>query len=256
MTSLRRSLVIPAAGFAAALLAAAPAMATTATSGSTQGELKPVPLNDAPGSGSAMVEVDGTTVSFTLAYDGLLADAPHAAHIHYSSDVPHTCPTADLDKDASGTLNTTETAAAYGGIVVSLTTTGDTSPDSGLAVDRMGVGSDVSYSRGDVTVTPEIAEDILAGESVVVVHGVDHDGSGAYDGPTVSDLNPALPTEATDPALCGVLQASQMAMPAGGVQTGQAAVGGADTLLLASGGAAVLAGGALLLARRRTQTDS
>ena len=164
-----------------------------------------------------MVEVDGTTVSFTLAYEGLLADAPHAAHIHYSEDVPHTCPTADLDADGSGTLNTTETAAAYGGITVSLTTAGDTSPDSGLAVDRFGVGDDVSYSRGDVEVSAEVAEDILSGESVVVVHGVDHDGCGAYDGDTVSDLDPSLPTEATDPALCGVLQASQMAMPAGGV---------------------------------------
>ena len=123
-------------------------------------------------------------------------------------------------------------------------------------MDRFGVGDDVSYARGDVTVTAEVAEDILSGESVVVVHGVDHDGSGAYDGATVSDLDPSLPTEATDPALCGVLQASQMAMPAGGVQTGEAAVGGTDLGLVAAGGAAALAGAALLVARRRTATDS
>lgn len=255
MNLTRSIFAIPAAGLAAALLAAAPAMAAS-TTGSAQGELTPVPLNDAPGSGSAMIEVDGTTVSFTLAYQGLLADAPHAAHIHYSDDVSNTCPTADLDADGSGTLNTTETAAAYGAIVVSLTTEGDTSPDSGLAVDRFGVGDDVSYSRGDVEVTPEVAADIVSGEAAVVVHGVDHDGSGAYDGDTVSDLDPALPTEATDPALCGILQASQMnAMPSGGVQTGEAFAGG-QNLALAAGGGVALAAGALVLARRRTATDS
>ena len=40
-----------------------------------------------------------------------------AAHIHYSEGAPHTCPTAELDADSSGTLNTTETASAYGAIV-------------------------------------------------------------------------------------------------------------------------------------------
>ncbi len=249
----RTLMAAPAVGFAAVLLAGAPAMAAT---GSGQADLKPVPLNDAGGSGSGMVEVDGTTLSFTLAYEGLLEGAPHAAHIHYGEDTMNQCPTAAADKDGSGTINTSEGAPFYGGIVVSLTTTGDTSPDSGLAVDRFGVGEDVKYSRGDVQVSAEVAEDIVSGEAVVVVHGVDHDDSGAYDGDTVSDLDPSLPTEATDPALCGVVQVSQMAMPSGGVQTGEAAVGGADLALVAAGGVAVLAGGALVVARRRTATDS
>ncbi len=253
----RTFLAAPAVGIAALLLTGAPALASSAEAGSVMGDLKPVPLNDAPGSGEAMIEVEGTTLSFTLAYDGLLAEAPHAAHIHYGEDAMNQCPTADADEDSSGTINTSEGAPFYGGIVVSLTTEGDTSPDSGLAVDRFGVGDDVSYSRGDVEVTAEVAEDILSGESVVVVHGVDHDGSGAYDGDTVSDLDPSLPTEATDPALCGVVSASQMdEVPAGGVDTGQAAVGGADLAVAGGGVAALLAGGALLVARRRTATES
>jgi len=256
MNRTRRALVIPAAGFAAALLACAPAFASTAGSGSAQADLQPIPLNDAPGSGSAMVEIDGSTLSFTLTADGLLADAPHAAHIHFGADARHECPTAGDDADGSGTINTTDGAPAYGPIVISLTTTGDTSPESGLAVDRFGVGDDINYSRGDVQVSAEVATAILAGQAAVVVHGVDHDGSGAYDGATVSDLDPALPTEATDPAICGVLKASQMDMPAGGVETGEASVGGADLGLVAAGGAAVIAGGALLVARRRTATDS
>lgn len=253
----RTFLAAPAVGIAALLLTGAPALAASADNDSVMGNLTPIPLNDAPGSGDAMVEIDGTTLSFTLAYEGLLADAPHAAHIHYGEDTMNQCPTADADKDGSGTINTSEGAPFYGGIVVSLTTEGDTSAESGLAVDRFGVGDDVNYSRGDVQVTAEVAEDILSGESVVVVHGVDHDGSGAYDGDTVSDLDPALPTEATDPALCGVLSASQMTeTPAGGVDTGTATVGGQDLLVAGAGGAALLAGGALLVTRRRTQTDS
>ena len=251
----RKFLAAPAVGIAALLLTGAPAMASTG-SGTAMADLQPVPLNDAPGSGSAMVEIDGTTLSFTLAYEGLLADAPHAAHIHYSEDTPGICPTPDQDTDDSGTLNTSETAVGYGGIIVSLTTEGDTSPDSGLAVDRFGVGDDVSYSRTDVGVTAEVAEDILSGEAAVVIHGVDHDGSGAYDGEPVSDLSEDLPTEATDPALCGILQASQMSeVPAGGVDTGEAALGSQNLALAAAGGAA-LVGGALVLARRRTATDN
>jgi hypothetical protein len=38
-----------------------------------------------------------------------------------------------------------------------------------------------------------------------VVHGVDYNGDGTYSGEEMSDLDPSLPTEATDPALCGVL---------------------------------------------------
>jgi CHRD domain len=253
--STRTALVAPALGLAALLAAASPAAAAT----STQGDLQPVPLNDAPGSGSAMVEIDGTTLSFTLAAQGLLAGAPHAAHIHYGEDAMNQCPTADADADGSGTLNTSEGAPAYGGIVVSLTTEGDTSPESGLAVDRFGVGDAIEYSRGDVQVTQEVADDIASGEAVVVVHGVDHDGSGAYDGDVMSDLDDSLPTEATDPALCGVLQASQMGdMPDGGVATG----GGSTSTVTASeaglvgGGVAALAGGVALLARRRTAAQN
>ncbi|WP_336922206.1 CHRD domain-containing protein [Aquipuribacter sp. SD81] len=249
-----RLLTVPAVAGAALVLAAAPALASSTASGSAQADLQPVPVNDAPGVGQAMVEVDGTTLSFMLESTGLLADAPHAAHIHYGEDSMNACPTADADADGDGFLTTTEGAPAYGSIVVSLTTEGDTSPDSGLAVDRFGVGEEISYSRGDVEVSADVAEDIVSGEAVVVVHGVDHDGDGAYsEGERgASDLDPSLPGEATDPALCGVLQASQMGeMPAGGVQTGeaQATTGG---VALAAGGAVALAGGALLLARRRT----
>lgn len=250
----RKFLAVPAASAAVMLLAGAPAMASTSDS---MAELQE--LNNSGGTGSAMLEVDGTTLNFTLAYQGLLADAPHAAHIHYDDDAMNQCPTSpDADADGDGFLTTSEGAPFYGGIKVSLTTEGDTSPDSGLAIDRFGVGDDVSYARGGVEVDQETADSIMDGEAVVVVHGVDYDGSGAYDAGDrgESDLDPSLPGEATDPALCGVVTASQMGeVPGGGVDTGEAAVGGQNLALAATGGVA-LVGGALLLARRRNATQN
>lgn len=263
-TTTRTVIAAPAIGLAALMFSAAPALAAE---GSAQADLQPIVVNGADGSGSAMVSISGTTLTFTLAAEGLLADAPHAAHIHYGEDARNECP-AESDNTAEALegetnpeehLTVTEGAPAYGAIIVSLTTTGDSSPDSGLAVDRFGVGDDIDYSRGDVQVTEAVAEDILSGESVVVVHGVDHNGNGTYDAGTrgVSDLDPSLPGEATDPALCGVLNASQMsAMPAGGVDTGAGSTSVLQNAGLIGAGSVALIGGAALLARRQFSTDS
>lgn len=105
----------------------------------------------------------------------------------------------------------------------------------------------------------EVADAIVAGEGVVVVHGVDHNDSGAYDAGDrgVSDLDPSLPGEATDPAICGVLNASQMSgMPAGGVDTGAGSTSGIENAGLIGAGSLALLGGAALVARRRLATDS
>ena len=112
---------------------------------------------------------------------------------------------------------------AYGPVVVSLNTTGDTSPDSFLAVDRFPVAQDgrIDYLRKKIAITAvpdtgylgggtakEIAASIREGEGVVVIHGIDDDGNGAYSFSEegASELNSALPAEATDPAACGVLR--------------------------------------------------
>ena len=54
----------------------------------------------------------------------------------------------------------------------------------------------------------QIADSIREGEGVVVIHGIDYNGSGGYDlgERGVSELTSALPAEATDPAVCGVLE--------------------------------------------------
>ncbi|HET6921374.1 MAG TPA: hypothetical protein VFI46_18220 [Jiangellaceae bacterium] len=248
------------ASLAIASLAVSPFLgmgAAVAADGDTMANLKPVALNGVQASGTAMVQVNGTRIDVTMAASGLLADNPHAAHIHFGADARHECPTAGDDADGDGTINTTDGGPAYGDIVVSLTKTGDTSPDSGLAVDRFDTapGGNLSYERGSISVAPEVATAIANGESVVVVHGVDHNGSGKYDGKKKSDLDPKLPTEATDPAICGVL----VSAPAGGADTGLggAAPSGTDTGLLALGGGLMLvAAGTGAVAARRARVNA
>ena len=252
----RAALAAPVLTLAAMLAMAAPA---AAADGSAQAKLVPVVLNGVQGSGTAMATVKGTTLTVTMSATGLLADNPHAAHIHFGAEARHECPVAADDTTPDkGKINTTDGAPAYGGIVVSLTKTGDTSPASGLAVDRFDTapGGNLTYERGSIEVSPEVATAIVAGQSVVVIHGVDHNANGTYDGDTKSDLDPTLPTEATDPALCGVLAASQMSMPAGGVATGSGSTTGIENAgLITAGGIALLAG-AGLAARRRFATTN
>lgn len=237
---------------ATALLAfgAGPALAA---SGSVHANLKSVPGSDVNGSGTAMVKVDGRTITVTMAAMGLLKDQPHAAHIHFGADARHECPTLDEDSNGNGHLSTKEGAPAYGPVAVSLTKTGDTSAKSVLAIDRFDTakGGDISYERGSIKVSEELAAAIADGKAVVVVHGVDHNDNGKYDGEEKSDLNPKLPAEATDPALCGALRNA----PEGGMNTGNGgAAAGQNTALIGLGGAAlVAAAGSGVVAARRSR---
>jgi hypothetical protein len=65
---MRTAVAAPVLGFAALLAFAGPA---AAADGSVQATLAPVPVNPVDGSGQAMVEISGTTLSFTLAAEGL-----------------------------------------------------------------------------------------------------------------------------------------------------------------------------------------
>jgi hypothetical protein len=226
----------------AALLPVLGASTALAADGNVNANLKPVALNGVNGSGMASVAVKGTTITVTMAANGLLAGSPHAAHIHFGADARHECPITTDDSNQDGHLNTTEGAPAYGPVVVALTKTGDTSAASTLAVDRFDTakGGKISYERGSIKVSQTVADAIVAGKSVVVIHGVDYNHDGKYDGAAKSDLAPALPTEATDPALGGALSA----MPAGGMQTG---AGGASSGT-SSEGMIALGGGLMLVA--------
>lgn len=181
-------------------------------------------LNDSGASGYATVVVKKERIkSVDVHARGLTPDAPHAQHIHYGDEARNECPTAFDDANDDGRLTTVEGVPAYGPVVVSLTTTGDTSPASVLAVDRFPVAEDGSYhyhrhnikftkvegagDDGGVATSREIAKAVRDGEGVVVIHGIDYDGNGAYSlsKEGASELDPKLPAEATDPTACGLL---------------------------------------------------
>ena len=184
-------------------------------------------LNNSGASGRVFAVVRGETIrAIGIRARGLTPNAPHAQHIHYGEQAMNECPTLALDSNGDGRLNTVEGVPAYGPVVVSLNTSGDTTPASFLDVSRFPVSKNGSYNylRTNVSFTDvagtgypgaeglgtaaQIAEAIRDGEGVVVIHGIDYDGNGTYnvsDPEGVSELDPTLPAEATDPAACGVL---------------------------------------------------
>jgi hypothetical protein len=173
--------------------------------------LDPIEGSGVQGSGHAEVEFDhrGRIDEFEVVAHGLLADHPHAAHIHFGAQARHECPSLDDDTSGDGHLSTTEGAPAYGPVMLSLTTEGDTSPASVLAIDRFDTATDgtIDYERDGLFETDKgVAKAIADGKGVVVIHGVDYNEDGTYSGAAESDLDPSLPAEATDPAMCGVLE--------------------------------------------------
>ena len=182
-------------------------------------------LNNSGASGTATATVRNQRIqNIEVHAEGLTPDAPHAQHIHYGEQAMNECPGLDLDSNMDGRINTVEGIPAYGPVVVSLNTTGDTTPASFLDVSRFPVShsGSYSYSRDNIDFTrvagtgytggggtaKQIADAIRAGEGVVVIHGVDYNGNGVYDfdGAGASELDPNLPAEATDPAVCGLLK--------------------------------------------------
>jgi hypothetical protein len=176
-------------------------------------------LNGSGASGKAIAVVRGETIrAIGIRAKGLTPDAPHAQHIHYGEQAQNECPTLELDSNGDGRLNTVEGVPAYGPVVVSLNTSGDTTPASFLDVSRFPVSKNGSYNylRTNISFTDvagigtaaQIAEAIRDGQGVVVIHGNDYDGNGTYnlsDPEGASELDPTLPAEATDPVACGVL---------------------------------------------------
>lgn len=204
-----------------AVLGAAPAFAAHDGNPSVKVESYSYSL-DAIQSGVPGTDATGTTriktlpngkVQVTVEASGLAPNLPHAMHLHDTTGAgrtPSSCPGAGADADGNGVITVVEGAPFYGGIIASLTTTGDTSPASGLALDRFPVADadgNLSYSRTFTPLDPVVLTQ--AGSAQVVVHGADFDGSGGYAfgasgfAALPSSLNPALPLEATVPVLCG-----------------------------------------------------
>ena len=167
------------------------------------------PLNSSGVTGRATVTADGRQVQVKIKARHLAKNLPHAQHIHFGSKARNECPTITDDANGDFQLTTTDGAPAYGPVRVSLTTKGDTSAKSVLAVDRYPTASqgNVDYRRTTKT-SKSVARAVRNGEAVIVIHGVDYNGNGKYDFASAgkSDLDKSLPAEATDPASCALLK--------------------------------------------------
>jgi hypothetical protein len=164
------------------------------------------PLNHSHAHGHAVLQKDGRMLDTKIITTDLAPGLPHAQHIHGMAQAISECPTLAADTNDDGLINTAEGLPSYGPIQVSLTTRGDTSPSSALAVNRFPVANSnglLRYDR-DLSVSRKVARNF--GKFAIVQHGVDLNHNGRYDfsaGP--SELDPSLPQEATIPANCGVI---------------------------------------------------
>jgi hypothetical protein len=165
------------------------------------------PLNRSGAEGTAIVKKDGRQLTTRIFTEDMAPNLPHAQHIHGFEQAVSECPTLAADDNGDGLVNTAEGLPSYGPIQASLTTRGDTSPDSALAVSRFPVANSVGLLRYERTIT--VPRDVARGlgRMAIVQHGVDLNHNGRYDFKSAgrSELDPSLPQEATIPANCGVI---------------------------------------------------
>jgi hypothetical protein len=164
------------------------------------------PLNRSGAEGTAILKKEGTKLTTRIYSTGMAPNLPHAQHIHGFKQAVSECPTlAASGRD--NLITTVEGLPSYGPIQVSLTTRGDTSPASALAVGRFPVANSVGFLKYERTlfVSRNVASNL--GKKAIVQHGVDLNHNGRYDFRSAgrSELDPSLPQEATIPANCGVI---------------------------------------------------
>jgi hypothetical protein len=166
------------------------------------------------------------------------------------------CPPASTDEDGDGQVSTEEGAPMFGGVVVALTTRGDTSAESVLDLDR----APVADAYGELTYERTIPADQVPDSIVehiehlhIVQHGVDVNGNDKYDMKALGESVFAkslgvdgVPEEGTNPATCGEVT------PIGAVDTGGDPTDRAEQApLLVGGGLALAVAAGLFWLRRR-----
>jgi hypothetical protein len=164
------------------------------------------PLNKSNVTGDVTVSIDSAGNGHFHIIANNLVNAPHAQHVHFGTTAAHECPSTSADANGDGVVSTTEGGPFYGPVQTSLTTSGDTSPASTLAITRYPTYANNSGYDRTFLLTADQAQQIRSGQSAVVIHGIDSiQPDGKYDGNIMSDLDPTLPMEATAPAACGIL---------------------------------------------------
>ena len=135
-------------------------------------------------------------------------------------------PREEADTDGDGVLTNEEGMGEYGMIFFPLTTKGSATPKDALAADRMPVADATGPGRYERTFPAEMVPDGLLehlSSLHVVQHGIDVNNNGKYDMAALGESTfaknqgkPGIPEEATNPAVCGVVQGAGAADPARG----------------------------------------
>ena len=173
--------------------------------------LAPVPHDEWADSGSEveghakLVEVNGKLKVQVEAW-GLSPLLPHLMHIHGELEARNECPGPEFR--AGGVddrlIETADGLPAYGPILVTFSTEGDTSAESGLALDRAPVADEdgtLSYQRVLLDVPDDVLDEL--DDLHIVIHGEDLDDDGTYDAEPITALG--APLEAELPVACGEL---------------------------------------------------
>ncbi|MHA7156375.1 hypothetical protein [Arthrobacter sp. TMN-50] len=244
-------MAVPTLAMGALALSGSPAMAADQSYQATLGQ-----LNGSSGAATIEVTVTGNEAHVLLNVSGMPATFmdmpyPHVQHIHGGAQ--GTCPDPSADKDGDEVVSTTEGAPFYGGVLTTLSTSGDTSPAAAADINLAGKGAAYTIDR-TFELNAETKAALEAGTAVVVVHGLDPATLSPAAAAAPSDIAPQLPLAATSPALCGTLAAGQMEMPTGGADTGvaQETGTGTGTFAIAGGLTLIALAGSAYVIRRRT----
>ncbi len=250
---------------AAAMIPSSAAFADTATT--YQATLNPLNHDAAGAGGTLSLSLSGSQATITEHVNGLAATFngapyPHVQHIHINGQ--DQCPTAAADTNGNGVISIPEGKPAYGEIGTTLSMSGSTAESAGDDVTVAPSGGSFTYQR-TFTINQATLSAIKANKAVIVVHGLNPANAPKsslsapnQDGITLPGAPKKVAEVAVAPALCGVLQASQMTtIPSGAADTGNGSSASDNAGLIAGGGAALAVaavGGAALARRRRTDS--
>ena len=168
----------------------------------------PQASNFSNANGAVRARLVGDNLEVWMTVRGLSPNLPHVAHIHGVLGAHNVCPPASAQNlppiIVHGIIDTAQGQPAYGPILVTLTTSGDTSPGSALDVTRapMSDAHGVVHYHRVITLPHQVAEDL--GQLHIVMHGRDLNMNHMYDGVNGS-LGPGVPLEAEMPVTCGGL---------------------------------------------------
>ncbi len=166
----------------------------------------PQASNFSNANGDVRARLVGDQLEVWMTVRGLSPNLPHVAHIHGVLGRHNVCPPASAQKlppvIVPGIIDTVQGQPSYGPILVTLTTSGDTSPGSALDVTRapMSDAHGVVHYHRVITLPHQVAEDL--GELHIVMHGRDLNMNHTYDG-VQGSLAAGVPLEAEMPVTCG-----------------------------------------------------